>query len=99
MSKWIAAEDKLPKDKQRVITYWPRYEKPSMQQFHFDIHTFYKKYHAAGGPWWINGSANVLLADELITHWMPLPGSPGISKSVARRLYAQQRENLDDLDL
>jgi len=76
MSKWIAVQDRLPKDKQRVITYWPRYEEPRMQQFHFDIHTFYKKYSTAGGPWWINGSANAFLADEFITHWMPLPERP-----------------------
>lgn len=65
MCNWIKVEDKLPDDRQEVLTYWPKRDMIQLQ-------TFYKD-----NKWWMGGWQNLSLTDGHVTHWTYLPDVPG----------------------
>lgn len=67
-SGWISVKDRLPKDRQEVLTYWAEENRVDAQKFYLD--------YAGYGPWWMFGWQNHLLANARITHWMPKPEGP-----------------------
>lgn len=67
--RWISVKDRLPEDRQKILTYWPAGHTP------IQVQTFYLQY-GTSGPWWMFGWHNHLLKDGNITHWMPLPDPP-----------------------
>jgi len=67
--KWVSVEEKLPEDRQRVLTYLAE-----LQQIL--LHTYYE-WDTVEASWWI-GEHFFALKHGRITHWMPLPEKPYI---------------------
>jgi len=68
MQKWISIEEKMPEDRQDVLTYWPERRLIQLQAYVPD--------GPAGMDWWLGGWQNLMVEDGNITHWMPLPEPP-----------------------
>jgi len=69
-AKWISVKDRLPEDRQEVLTYWPMRDQIQVQRYYYEYTS------AEDGPWFMFGWQNHLLSEGRITHWMPLPDPP-----------------------
>lgn len=68
MSEWISVEERLPEDRQNVLTYWAEKQRVQLQ-------TCYHKWSGGRTGWWMGGQ-NLAMSDGYVTHWMPLPEGP-----------------------
>lgn len=64
-SKWISTKDRLPKIGQNVLIYYPKWDGDEIQV---------AKICDDGMMFDICGEFNI--GTGVVTHWMPLPGSP-----------------------
>ncbi len=64
-SKWISTKERLPKIGQNVLIYYPKWDGDEIQV---------AKLEDDGMMFDICGEFNI--GTGVVTHWMPLPGSP-----------------------
>jgi hypothetical protein len=70
---WVPVDERLPMDRQRVLTYCPGgYVKSQI-----GVHTYYQDYSHSLGAWWM-GEQNYPLDGNHVTHWAKLPERPGM---------------------
>jgi hypothetical protein len=82
MSEWISVEDRLPKDRQRVLVCF--IDDVHRKTWHFDngacqVATFgdyYGDHHFSLDCESVNGYLKLNLEQASVTHWMPLPEPP-----------------------
>ena len=65
--KWVSVKDRLPEERQKVLTYFPERDMIQLQRH-------CKQAGASPCGFWIG--AVHWLEDSRITHWMPLPDPP-----------------------
>lgn len=69
MSEWIKVEDKLPKDGENVIGFWPSRNGKKIDGKNFAVTKF-----ADDNSWWSLEDKDVDFCFP--SHWMPLPEPP-----------------------
>ena len=73
-TEWISVKDKLPKDGEKVLVYYPKWRNEKYYSCVFSAEYQKRKYCDEGF-----GAEDVLFdigGEDGITHWMPLPNPP-----------------------
>lgn len=68
---WIDVRDRLPEDRQRVLTWRPL----GHPKYRLKVHQYEEGYSGSLDRWWI-GDPNYLVDDQEISHWAVLPEGP-----------------------